>query len=105
MNTFFIALAIGIVAGIIDVVTMIIQKIKISASVTAFAHWIVIGILVPYVNWDITPWAKGLLVALLMIIPPLIMIYPQNKKALFPMVLSSIVLGAGVGVAGSLLIG
>ena len=43
MNNIFIALCIGIIAGIIDVVTMIIQNLDEFSCISAFIHWIVIN--------------------------------------------------------------
>jgi len=105
MNSIFIALAIGIVAGIIDVIPMMIRKLDRFSSVSAFIHWVVLGLIIPYVDWDIQPWLKGLVIALLTAIPIMIIVYPKDPKALIPMLIFSAILGAGVGLAGSMLIG
>lgn len=105
MNDIFIALTIGIVAGIIDIIPMIIQKLNKSATISAFIHWVVLGLIIPYVNWDIASWLKGSIVALLTAIPIMIIVYSQDKKAIIPMTAFSIILGAGVGIVGSKLIG
>jgi hypothetical protein len=105
MNSIFIALGIGIVAGIIDIIPMILQKLNKSATLSAFVHWVVLGLIIPYVGWDIAPWLKGALIALLTAIPIMIIVYPQDKKAIIPMTLFSIILGAGVGYMGATLIG
>jgi hypothetical protein len=101
MNDIYIALLIGIIAGIIDIIPMIIQKLDKNSSLSAFVHWVVLGLIIPYVNWDIQPWFKGVIVALLTTIPIMIIVYRQDKKALIPMTLFSIILGAGVGLAGA----
>jgi hypothetical protein len=49
MNNILIALFIGIVAGIIDVIPMLIKKIDKFASLSAFAHWVVLGLIIPFV--------------------------------------------------------
>ncbi len=105
MENFFIALSIGLIAGIIDVVPMIIQRLDKFACVSALVHWIVLGLIIPYVNWDIQPWLKGLLIAELTAIPIMIIVYPQDPKALIPMFVFSAILGIGVGVAGAKYIG
>ncbi|MDA3893260.1 MAG: hypothetical protein PF517_16480 [Salinivirgaceae bacterium] len=104
MNDLLIALLIGIIAGIIDIIPMIIQKIEKSASISAFFHYLVLGLIIPFVNWDMQPWLKGLLIAELSAIPVLILVYPNDKKSLIPIVLFAAILGAGIGVAGSILI-
>jgi len=69
MNTFIIAILIGITAGLIDVIPMLIQKLDKSACWSAFLHWVVLGLIIPFVNWDMVPWLKGLLIAELTAIP------------------------------------
>ena len=105
MNDIFIALLIGIIAGTIDIIPMIIQKLDKNASLSAFVHWVVLGLIIPYINWDIQPWFKGIIVALLTAIPIMIIVYQQDKNALIPMTLFSIILGAGIGLAGANYIG
>jgi len=105
MNDIFIALIIGIIAGTIDVIPMIIQKIDKYASLSAFVHWVVLGLFIPYVDWEMQPWLKGVLLALLSAIPIMIIVYPKDKKALIPMIIFSIILGAGIGFAGEKYIG
>ena len=105
MNDIYIALLIGIMAGIIDVIPMIIQKLDKNASQSAFVHWVVLGMIIPYVNWDMQPWFKGIVIAFLTAIPIMIIVYQQDKKALIPMSIFSIILGAGVGLAGAKYIG
>lgn len=101
MNNIVVALGIGLVAGIIDTVPMIIQKMDKPACLSAFVHWVVLGMIIPFVNWDIQPWLKGLVIGELMAIPVMIMVFPQDNKAVIPICLFSAVLGAGVGLAGS----
>ena len=105
MNDIFIALLIGIIAGTIDVIPMIIQRLDQYASLSVFGHWVVLGLIIPYVNWDIQPWFKGILLALLSAIPIMIIVYPKDNKALIPMLIFSVILGAGVGLAGAKYIG
>ncbi|MDP3479458.1 MAG: hypothetical protein Q8R88_06780 [Desulfoprunum sp.] len=105
MNALPIALCIGVIAGIVDVVPMAIQKLDKFACVSAFVHWVVLGLIIPYVNWDIQPWLKGLVIAELSAIPMMILVYPQDSKALIPMAIFSAILGAGVGLAGARFIG
>ncbi len=101
MNDIFIAFLIGIVAGIIDVVPMIIQKLEKEANVSAFVHWVVLGLIIPFVSWDIAPWLKGLIIGLLSALPIMIIVFPKDKKSLIPIGVMSALLGAGVGLAGA----
>ncbi len=105
MDDLLIALSIGLVAGTIDVIPMIIQRIDKVSCISAFFHWVVLGIIIPFVNWDILPWLKGFIIAELAAIPILVLVYPKDRKAITPILIFSAVLGMGVGLAGSTFIG
>ncbi len=81
MNEIFIALTIGIIAGIIDVIPMIIRKMDKFANLSAFSHWVVLGLLIPFISWNIAPWLKGLIIAEITAIPILFMVAKEDKKA------------------------
>ncbi len=101
MNDILMALIIGVVAGVIDVIPMIIQKTDKYANLSAFAHWVVLGLIIPFVSWEIDPWLKGLIIAEISAIPILLMVAPVDKKAIMPITIMSALLGVGVGIAGS----
>ena len=105
MKEILIALLIGIVAGIIDVIPMIIQKMDKYANLSAFTHWIVLGLIIPFVSWNIAPWLKGLIIAEISAIPILLIVVPDDKKAIIPISIMSAILGIGVGLAGAYFIG
>jgi hypothetical protein len=105
MNDFVIAVIIGLVAGLIDVIPMLIRKLDKRDSISAFIHYFALGLIIPFVNWEMTPWIKGIIIALLTSIPIMIIVYPKDKKAIIPMVLFSLILGAGIGIAGAKFIG
>jgi hypothetical protein len=104
MENILTALIIGIIAGAIDVTPMIIQKLDKSACWSAFVHWVVLGLIIPFVHWDMQPWLKGLIIGELTTLPVMIIVFPKDKKALIPMVAFSAILGIGVAVAGSIFI-
>ncbi len=105
MNNILIALIIGIVAGIIDVIPMIIQKLDKYANISAFTHWVAMGLIIPFVDWNMQPWLKGLIIAELTLIPVMVLVFPKDKKALIPMIIFSAILGIGVAIAGAKFIG
>lgn len=105
MNEFFIALIIGIVAGLIDITPMIIMKLEKSANISAFIHYLALGLIIPFVDWEITPWVKGILIALLTSIPIMIIVFQKDKKAIIPMIIFAVILGACIGIAGARFIG
>jgi len=105
MNEILIAFLIGIIAGTIDVIPMIIQKMDKYANLSAFTHWIVLGLIIPFVSWNIAPWLKGLIIAEISAIPILLIVVPNDKKAIIPISIMSVILGIGVGLAGAYFIG
>lgn len=104
MEDILIALTIGIVAGLIDVTPMIIRKLDKTACWSAFTHWVVLGLIIPFVHWGVQPWLKGLIIGELMAIPIMIIVSQRDKKSLIPISIFSAILGIGVAVAGSILI-
>jgi hypothetical protein len=105
MNDIFIAIIIGLVAGLIDVTPMIIMKLEKVANISAFVHYFVLGLIIPFVSWNIAPWVKGTIISFLTALPVMIIVYPKDKKAIIPMIVFAIILGAGIGLAGSRFIG
>ena len=105
MYDLFIALLIGIIAGIIDVIPMLWQKMDKYANLSAFLHWVFLGLIIPFVNWPVAPWLKGVIIAEMAAVPVLMMVLPKDRKALLPIVLMSALLGAGVGWAGAYFMG
>jgi hypothetical protein len=105
MNDILIAISIGLVAGLIDVTPMIIMKLEKVANISAFVHYFVLGLIIPFVSWDIAPWIKGIIISFLSTLPIMIIVYPKDKKAIIPMVFFAIILGAGIGFAGDRFIG
>ena len=104
MHGIYAALVIGIVAGIVDVLPMVVQKMPWRANASAFMHWVALGLVIPYVHWGIAPWLKGMLIALLFAVPILLIVTETDKKALIPITVMSLLLGAGVGWAGAVFV-
>jgi len=105
MNDFLIAIIIGLAAGFIDITPMIIMKLDKSANISAFVHYFALGLIIPFVDWGIAPWIKGIVIALLTAIPIMIIVFPKDKKAIIPMIVFSLILGASIGIAGAKFIG
>jgi hypothetical protein len=103
MKRFTKALVLGIAAGIVDVLPMVVMKSNFWAMASAFTHWVIIGVLVVYLQVKLRPWQKGLLVGSVSAIPVLFMVYPVEPTALAPITMMSVILGTAVGyVSGKL---
>lgn len=100
MSDILIAIIIGLVAGTIDVIPMIVQKLDKFSSISAFLHYFALGVIIPFVSWDIQAWLTGIIIGLLTGIPIMVLIFQQDKKAIYPIFAFSVVLGAAIGWAG-----
>jgi hypothetical protein len=101
MKTFVFALLTGIVAGGIDILPMVLKKMDRFAILSAFVHWVVIGIIVPYVNWNMHPCVKGLLIAVILALPIMLIVAKEDVNAVIPILISSIILGTILGFISS----
>jgi hypothetical protein len=90
-------LLIGLIAGIIDVIPMIIQKLTWDANLGAFSMWIIIGFFMSVTTLKIKGVLKGLLISFLVLIPSLFIIGWKEPKSLIPIFIMTIFLGSLLG--------
>jgi hypothetical protein len=101
MNTLLLSVIIGIVAGIVDIVPMVIQKLDKRATISAFLQYFFVSIIIvnidlPYVAW----WLQGGLISVALALPVVVLVSAQDKKAV-PIILSmAAILGTLIGIAG-----
>ena len=93
-------LLLGVIAGIIDVTPMLLQNLPWHYNLSAFVFWLVMGVLIPSVQWSMAAWLKGLLVAELAALPMMILVIKDDPASVIAMVGFSAMLGALVGFAG-----
>jgi hypothetical protein len=89
----------GICAGIIDVIPMILQKLSWDANLSAFTMWIVVGFLISSVEIKINPIIKGILIAFLVLLPTAILIGWKEPLSLIPISIMTLLLGGLLGFA------
>ena len=99
ISKLFVSLLIGVIAGIIDVAPMIFQKLDKHACISAFVHWVVLGVIISYVQMPMSAYLKGIVVSLLAVLPVLIIVAKEDKKVIIPILIMSVILGAGVGIS------
>ncbi len=87
----------GIVAGIIDVIPMMIQKLSWDADLSALSMWIIVGFLISTIDLRINPIIKGILIAFLVLFPSAILIGWKEPISLFPIAIMTIILGGLLG--------
>ena len=97
MKKIKIGLLLGIIAGIIDVIPMILQNLTWDANLSAFTMWIVVGFLISAIDLKINPIISGILLAFLVLLPNAILIGWSEPFALIPVAIMTTILGGLLG--------
>jgi uncharacterized membrane protein len=97
MRKIKIGIIFGVIAGIIDVIPMIIQKLTWDANISAFSMWIVVGFLIAIVDLKINSIIKGILIAFLALLPTAILIGWKEPISLIPISIMTTILGGLLG--------
>jgi len=92
-----IGILLGIGAGIIDLIPMIIQDLSWNANFSAFSMWVVIGFLVSITSLKINSIVKAILIAFLVLLPNLFIIGVENLFSLIPIILMTLILSSLLG--------
>ena len=97
MRKIKIGIILGVIAGIIDVILMIIQKLTWDANLSAFSMWIIVGFLISIVDLKINSIFKGVLIAFVVLIPTAILIGSKEPISLIPILIMTTILGGLLG--------
>lgn len=92
-----LGILLGVVAGIIDVIPMLIQKLTWDANLSAFSLWIVSGFLIATTNLIVKGVLKGVVVAFLVLLPSAFIISWQEPISLIPISIMTLILGSSLG--------
>jgi hypothetical protein len=90
----FIGLLIGIIAGVLDVIPMIIQGLTWDANLSAFSMWIVIGFFLSVIKIEIKGIFKGFIISFLILLPNLFIIGWKEPFSLVPIFIMTTILGS-----------
>ena len=87
MDHFTLSLAVGAVAGTLDIIPMIFQRLPLRSCLSAFFIYFFAAVIVfysnlPYLTW----WADGMAVTLMLMLPVLFTFSGKERKAI-PVVL------------------
>lgn len=101
MDKLIFSIVVGLVAGTVDVIPMIIQKLPRRSIASAFFHYLFVSIVIlnieiPHIAW----WLEGGIVGLALTIPMLIQISDSDKKSLPIIAMNGLLLGSIVGFIG-----
>jgi len=100
MKRFSCFFLLGTGAGILDVAPMIAMHLNSYACLSAFVHWLVLAFVIPFVKWPVKSWLKGIILALLLALPVMVLVAENDVVSVVPMIVSSIILGSVIGILG-----
>lgn len=103
MHRFLIGFVVGALAGVADVVPMLMARSSKTDILSAFTHWLFLGLILAHLSTPFPKWLEGMVVSLLAAIPVIILVAPRDAKAIVPMLASSTVLGLLSGLAMALI--
>ena len=92
-------LLIGVVAGVIDVIPMLLQGLTWDANLSAFSLWVVVGFMIATSNLKLPAVLKGITISLLCLLPSVFIIGWEEPISLIPILAMTLILGALVGFA------
>lgn len=87
----------GAIAGIIDVIPMVLQKLPWNADLSAFIMWVVVGFFLSTSSLKIRGPVKGIVVAFLVLAPNTFIIAAQEPRILIPISIMTLLLGSVLG--------
>ena len=99
MKNLKVGILLGLLAGIIDIIPMLVQRLTWDANLSALSMWMVVGIFIASVDWKINSILKGVLISLLVLLPSAILIGWKDPILLFPIFSMTIILGGILGYA------
>jgi len=97
MKKTVIGIGLGTIAGIIDLILMLIQKMPLNACLSAFTMWLVIGLFVSLIDMKINHIIEGVLIALLVFLPNSFIIGWNKPGSLLPVIVITVILGGIIG--------
>jgi hypothetical protein len=97
MKRYIIGICLGTIAGILDVLPMVFQKLTWDANISAFSMWIVVGLITSSIDFKIPSILKGILVAFLILFPTAVLIAWKQPFSLIPISAMTLLLGGGLG--------
>lgn len=93
-------IAIGLMAAIIDTLPMYLASLEKESIISAFAHWMIMPFIIPFLPWPIWPPLKGIIASELLATPVMILVAANDPTSVIPIMIMSAILGAIVCVIG-----
>ncbi|HJW10962.1 MAG TPA: hypothetical protein VJ598_04200 [Albitalea sp.] len=96
------AVALGALAGAVDVAPMLMRGTSWRDAAVPFVHWVVTAVFIASVSWPLHPALRGALVGLLASLPTLVRYANTQPGAVVPVLTMGLLLGAVLGFVLSL---
>jgi hypothetical protein len=97
MKNLKVGILLGFAAGIVDIIPMMVQQLTWDANISALSMWVVVGIFISTIDWKINAILKGILIALLVLLPSAIIIGWKEPILLVPIFSMTLILGGILG--------
>ena len=97
MNRTFAGIIAGFIAGIIDLIPMIIQNLTWDANLSAFSMWLAVGFFTAHVSFKMHPVLKGILVAFICLLPSAFIIAWSMPESIIAVSVMTLLLGSLTG--------
>jgi hypothetical protein len=98
-NKLLIGVALGAVAGLIDMIPMLLQNLTWDANLSAFSLWVVSGFMLASSGLKLSPVLKGIVISFLCLVPSALLIGWKEPFSLIPIGVMTLILGALLGFA------
>ena len=96
-NKTLLGLMVGTLAGAIDIIPGVIKGVDIRVTLAGFTFWLSVGLVVAHVTLPMKDGLKGLIVALVLSTPGMILLSLVDADSVLPMLIITILLGPAVG--------
>ncbi len=101
MRTLLVSAIIGVIAGIIDITPMILQKMEKRPVISAFLQYFFVSVIIVNINLPgVVWWIQGSLISFALALPVIIIVSEHDRKAVPIISVMSVILGALIGIAG-----
>ncbi|MBU4451180.1 MAG: hypothetical protein ABIF85_02680 [Nanoarchaeota archaeon] len=97
MDRIHLGILLGAIAGIIDVIPMLLQNLTWDANLSAFSFWIAAGFFIAVSDIKLKGALKGVAVSLVLLIPLAFIIGWKEPASLIPVLIMNLILGSSLG--------
>jgi hypothetical protein len=92
-----IGVVLGIGAGVIDLVPMVLQGLTWDANLSAFFLWVVSGFMLATSNLQLPSLFKGIIISFLCLLPSVFIIGWDDPLTVLPIFIMTLILGSLLG--------